>query len=559
MGKAALGGPFVLLLLVLGVSVELLAAAGDDPSRPAVMPTVSVKDFGARGDGITDDRPAIQAAVDSLTTGGTVSFPAGTYLMDSYITAKAGDNFNLVTSHDNLTFEPAPGSPAGSVKLIQGPHGWGTLLHRVFGPLAVFNSEFFLASPIGQNGYQNIHQNGGYYTLQAPIAAQSQSVTLSVKADAGRFAEGDWIAVAETTDQQIEPLEINQVVSANAETGVVALRWPQTQTYPTGFAAKVTHMVRSNITIRGLTLQGAIPCFLNDLYNFNMIGCRVICDVTYIAPKKGSYIFANGVRGMLFKDNVVSDYPEGSVANVDGIELPQNNSMDVTIEHNTFLASAGGGEYWAHWLIKDNSFQISPAPSGKRHGICMQGYDIVFEGNTLISTATLDYLYTDFSTAPNPYKWLFGAHKIRDNRFCSVSGASAVRIYAPDTEFSGNLIVSGPEQHALLMTISGRPHRDTPRSEVKAANVITNNTFHSAVTSAFGCVLLSGPSLDGITFSGNSLVGHNHSIYGVWIQNDAHDEAHGTPAVDENRYEGFKTPFFYAPPRVEEKPKNASP
>jgi len=262
---------------------------------------------------------------------------------------------------------------------------------------------------------------------------------------------------------------------------------------------------------------------------------------------------------MLFKDNVVSDYPAGSVADVNGIELPQNNSIDVTIEHNTFLASAGGGEYWEHWVIKDNSFQISAPPSGKRHGVCLQGYDIVFEGNTLTSTASMDYLYTDFSTAPNPYKWLFGAQKIRDNRFSSAAGASAVRIYSPDTEFSGNVVVSGPEQHALLVTISGRPHEDIPRSEVKAVNLITNNTLHCAVKSASGGVLLSGPSLEGIAFRGNSLVGHNSSVHGVWIQSDVHDGAYTAPAVDDNRYEGFKTPVFYAPRRVEEKPKNASP
>lgn len=41
---------------------------------------VSVKDFGAKGDGTTDDTAAIQAAVTSLTSsGGTLLFPAGNY------------------------------------------------------------------------------------------------------------------------------------------------------------------------------------------------------------------------------------------------------------------------------------------------------------------------------------------------------------------------------------------------------------------------------------------------------------------------------------------------
>ena len=45
---------------------------------------VNVKDFGAVGDGVTDDTAAIQAALDHVAAnGGTLYFPAGTYLSDS--------------------------------------------------------------------------------------------------------------------------------------------------------------------------------------------------------------------------------------------------------------------------------------------------------------------------------------------------------------------------------------------------------------------------------------------------------------------------------------------
>jgi hypothetical protein len=48
---------------------------------------VSVKDFGAVGDGVTDDTAAIQAAIDSVAAfgGGTVFFPAGSYRLLSIL------------------------------------------------------------------------------------------------------------------------------------------------------------------------------------------------------------------------------------------------------------------------------------------------------------------------------------------------------------------------------------------------------------------------------------------------------------------------------------------
>ena len=46
---------------------------------------VSVKDFGAVGDGVANDTAAIQAAVDAATNEGTIYLPAGTYLVDGIV------------------------------------------------------------------------------------------------------------------------------------------------------------------------------------------------------------------------------------------------------------------------------------------------------------------------------------------------------------------------------------------------------------------------------------------------------------------------------------------
>jgi hypothetical protein len=56
---------------------------------------VSVKDFGATGDGSTDDVTKIQAAEDALATngGGTLWFPAGTYIISAPLKKKKGTHW----------------------------------------------------------------------------------------------------------------------------------------------------------------------------------------------------------------------------------------------------------------------------------------------------------------------------------------------------------------------------------------------------------------------------------------------------------------------------------
>jgi hypothetical protein len=55
----------------------------------------NVKDYGATGDGTTNDTAAIQAAIDAAAVGGTVLFPAGTYSVTTLVAA-GSDCLNFI-------------------------------------------------------------------------------------------------------------------------------------------------------------------------------------------------------------------------------------------------------------------------------------------------------------------------------------------------------------------------------------------------------------------------------------------------------------------------------
>ena len=45
---------------------------------------INVRNYGAVGDGVTDDGPAIQRAMNALAPDGTIQFPTGTYLIKKH-------------------------------------------------------------------------------------------------------------------------------------------------------------------------------------------------------------------------------------------------------------------------------------------------------------------------------------------------------------------------------------------------------------------------------------------------------------------------------------------
>src|SRR5258708_19779368 len=79
----------------------------------------NVKQYGAKGDGVADDTPAVQATINAAAAnpgGGMVLFPKGTYLLNSVYPSSHPWFFYNLKIESTVTLSGATGA-----KLLQGP------------------------------------------------------------------------------------------------------------------------------------------------------------------------------------------------------------------------------------------------------------------------------------------------------------------------------------------------------------------------------------------------------------------------------------------------------
>ena len=356
------------VLMLIGLTMA--GAYGQNYIPLANDYTVSVRDLGAKGDGITDDTRAIQVAINKLEAsgGGTLQVPAGTYLLNSYTPSPHPWFFYNLRVGSNVLIAGQTGA-----KFLQGPGGRSPMVPgatEVRNTVLVFGSVNYVV-----NTFQTPSYNGGFYPLRATVA-NTPSVTLATPSQAIHFAVGDYVAIYSTTTGDVVPSESSRVVSVNVGTGQLILKSPLARSFSTPSIANVTNLATFNSGIRNLIVQGAEPLCVNEVFNFTAQDNQFISD-TSIGGGNDYGLLMNMINNFRFSRNVFGSVGPSYIS----LELPQRNSQHGEYDSNTFnVRTVGFGEYGAHWTLTGNHFWIFPDATVAA-GVFFGGLDVTFANN----------------------------------------------------------------------------------------------------------------------------------------------------------------------------------
>lgn len=300
---------------------------------------LSVRQFGAKGDGVTDDSAAIQASINWMTSGGKLFFPIGTYKINTTLTVPpiSGANSNLFLQGIGNDSVIQPGASITSLFNITGKNT--TVKDFFFNNVSSFATNAILFTTSSSDAaYSGRIENNTIIGFTNGISASGQNYDIN-----DNFVQNNTTHILFTNDGRNTSISDNYFLGGN-----IGIRLSTT-----GTQAEGTRIINNTVLVTGTSGAGIqIDAALDITIMSNIIdqtgpsspgifmasGANQINKIkiigNWIAAGQNSYsIFASGTTNdfSIIGNSIMSN---NSLVATAGISLNATNG--VKIISNTF-------------------------------------------------------------------------------------------------------------------------------------------------------------------------------------------------------------------------------
>lgn len=343
-------------------------------------PGFNVKQYGATGNGVTDDTAAIQAAVDAVRTaeGGSLYFPAGTYLTSSTLTinldrpSSAGSQYSMAIYGDG-----------GSSKIYNNATDGTDCLYvlGVVGQMATLHIHDLSLQGAGSSAATG----NGIHLRRCIMPAMIDNVYIwYFGGGAGIKLQSTWL----TTIQNVRVFY--SLYGISTITDIV----------PGSYGSPTCN------TIRNCDFSGNSIGIYNGSVHQNIENCIVEGNTSYgISLSSVSYA---SIRGLYFESNGGDDIhlvncPYSAIRNCQGTTIDiDDNCSGVILEQNSFTNIVSDAYYSRYFYSLPTAgtggYNILESPSSSGYfgandatpsvALSIYGYRIYYTANTVPTTIT---------------------------------------------------------------------------------------------------------------------------------------------------------------------------
>lgn len=361
------------------------------PSIGWTAPTVNVMNYGATGNGTTDDGPAIEKAIAALAPGGTLYFPTGNYLIGNEqidipqnvrVTGDGPTKTILTFTADLNALNTQTGRGAYAIGT---PDGWTD--HY----LGAFNQEFDSLT---------LSYDGPTTTGELVRQRYGQNVTLNnVVLNAPNLLDVDWLGSAQMSitnstviGQGIDALDV-QNINIDSTNFLIANQTVAAVSVWNGHNISLTNSTVQNYDDASSNLagwgQGRLlynNLFEGSVYNEYVAGNTTINMGYPVGINAGEQILFEGAQDTYF------GAPVSATSTTITIPLPATApstyvGLNVIVTAGTGLAQMRTVESYTQGVNSITLTLDSPwtvTPNSQSHvEVCTNGYNSVFYENTL--------------------------------------------------------------------------------------------------------------------------------------------------------------------------------